>query len=79
MLYKNAAIEFKRTHKQLCIGVIHPGTTDTELSKPFQERLPADKLYSAQRSAERICNVIDTLTPNDSGGFWFWDGASLPW
>ncbi|MCH8493622.1 MAG: SDR family NAD(P)-dependent oxidoreductase [Idiomarina sp.] len=79
MLYKNAAIEFKRTHKQLCIGVIHPGTTDTELSKPFQERLPADKLYSAQLSAERICNVIDNLTPSDSGGFWFWDGESLPW
>lgn len=79
MLFKNAAIEFKRTHKQLCIGVIHPGTTDTELSKPFQERLPADKLYSAQLSAERICNVIDNLTPSDSGGFWFWDGELLPW
>lgn len=79
MLYKTAAIEFKRTHKQLCIGVIHPGTTDTELSKPFQERLPADKLYSAAASAERIWGVIKNLEAKDSGGFWFWDGEPLPW
>lgn len=79
MLYKTAAIEFKRTHKQLCIGVIHPGTTDTELSKPFQERLPADKLYSAAESAERIWAVINALSAKDSGGFWFWDGEPLPW
>ncbi|RUO36950.1 short-chain dehydrogenase [Aliidiomarina shirensis] len=79
MLYKTAAIEFKRTHKQLCIGVIHPGTTDTDLSKPFQERLPADKLYSAAASAERIWSVINSLDAKDSGGFWFWDGKPLPW
>ncbi|RUO20955.1 short-chain dehydrogenase [Aliidiomarina iranensis] len=79
MLYKTAAIEFKRTHKQLCIGVIHPGTTDTELSKPFQERLPADKLYSAAESAERIWAVINGLSAKDTGGFWFWDGEPLLW
>lgn len=79
MLYKTAAIEFKRTHKQLSIAVIHPGTTDTALSKPFQSRLPADKLFSAEQSADRIWDVIAQLQPSTSGGFWFWDGKPLPW
>lgn len=79
MLWRTAAIELRRTHKQLCIGVVHPGTTDTELSEPFQKRLPADKLYSPELSAERIIQVVHGLTPDQSGGFWFWDGEPLPW
>ncbi|WP_194757370.1 SDR family NAD(P)-dependent oxidoreductase [Aliidiomarina indica] len=79
MLFKTAAIELKRTHKNLTLAVIHPGTTDTKLSEPFQERLPKDKLYSAEQSAERICSVIWNLSPQDSGDFWFWDGKRLPW
>lgn len=79
MLFKTASIEFKRTHKKLILSVIHPGTTDTKLSEPFQERLPKDKLFSAETSAERIWDVIEGLTPEQSGGFWFWDGKALPW
>ncbi|RUO18883.1 SDR family NAD(P)-dependent oxidoreductase [Aliidiomarina haloalkalitolerans] len=79
MLFRTAAIEFKRTHKQLTLAVIHPGTTDTELSKPFQQRLPADKLYSAQLSAQRILQVIADLTPENSGSFYFWDGEKIPY
>lgn len=77
MLLKTAAIELKRTHKQLCIGVIHPGTTDTELSKPFQQRLTADKLYTPAQSAARIATVIAQLTAEVTGGFWHWDGSRL--
>ncbi|MCL4409520.1 MAG: SDR family NAD(P)-dependent oxidoreductase [Gammaproteobacteria bacterium] len=79
MLFRTAAIEFKRTHKQLSLAVIHPGTTDTELSKPFQQRLPADKLYSAELSAQRILQVIADLTPENSGSFYFWDGEKIPY
>lgn len=79
MLLKTAAVEFKRTHKQLCIAAIHPGTTDTDLSKPFQQRLPADKLYSVAESVERIATVIDQLNAENSGGFWHWDGSPLPY
>lgn len=79
MLFKTAAIEFRRTHKQLSLAVIHPGTTDTELSKPFQERIAKGKLYTAEQSAARIAKVIADLEPKDSGGFWFWDGSKLPY
>ncbi|MCC5879970.1 MAG: SDR family NAD(P)-dependent oxidoreductase [Idiomarina sp.] len=79
MLFKTAAIEFKRTHKKLSLAVIHPGTTDTELSKPFQQRIADGKLFSAEQSAARIAQVINNLDPSDSGGFWFWDGSRLPY
>ncbi|RUO23896.1 short-chain dehydrogenase [Aliidiomarina minuta] len=79
MLFKTAAIEFKRTHKQLSLAVIHPGTTDSDLSEPFQQRIEPGKLYTAEQSAARIASVIEQLKPASSGGFWFWDGTALPY
>lgn len=79
MLLKTAAIELNRSHKQLTIAAIHPGTTDTPLSKPFQQRVPEGKLYSPELSAERIVNVINGLTPQDSGRLFHWDGTQLPY
>jgi NAD(P)-dependent dehydrogenase (short-subunit alcohol dehydrogenase family) len=77
MLLKTAAIELARSHKQLTVAAIHPGTTDTQLSKPFQGRLSADKLYSPSLSASRIAQVIEQLDPTQSGALWHWDGTRL--
>lgn len=77
MLLKTASVELRRTHKQLCLAAIHPGTTDTDLSKPFQQRLPANKLYTPALSAQRIAQVIENLTAENTGGFWHWDGSPL--
>jgi NAD(P)-dependent dehydrogenase (short-subunit alcohol dehydrogenase family) len=79
MLLKTAAIELARSHKQLTIAAIHPGTTDTQLSKPFQGRLSADKLFTPAMSAARIAQVIDSLEPAMSGALWHWDGTRLPY
>ncbi|MGQ4277560.1 SDR family NAD(P)-dependent oxidoreductase [Pseudidiomarina sp. E22-M8] len=79
MLLKTAAIELARSHKQLVIAAMHPGTTDTGLSKPFQDRLPADKLYSPAQSAARIAAVVEKLATGDSGKLLHWDGTELPY
>lgn len=79
MLFKTAAIEFRRTHKKLSLAVIHPGTTDTDLSEPFQGRIRDDKLYTPEQTAARIATVAAGLKPSESGGFWFWDGTALPY
>ncbi|WP_390612138.1 SDR family NAD(P)-dependent oxidoreductase [Vreelandella aquamarina] len=42
MLLRTAAIELKRLNKQSIVLCLHPGTTDTPLSKPFQARVPID-------------------------------------
>ena len=40
MIIKTAAIEMTRYNKQLTIVGIHPGSVDTNLSKPFQSYIP---------------------------------------
>ncbi|RXS41483.1 SDR family NAD(P)-dependent oxidoreductase [Idiomarina sp. 29L] len=79
MLLKTASIELKRTHKRLVVAAIHPGTTDTVLSKPFQSRIPDEKLYTPELSAKRIIKVIKEIQPENTGKLWHWDGTELPY
>ncbi|MDE1465783.1 SDR family NAD(P)-dependent oxidoreductase [Spartinivicinus poritis] len=79
MLVKTLSIEWHRTHPNGCIVAVHPGTTDTELSKPFQANLAANQLYSPQLTAQRIANIAEQLTVEKSGQLLFWDGSVLPY
>jgi NAD(P)-dependent dehydrogenase (short-subunit alcohol dehydrogenase family) len=77
MLLKTAAIEHRRSHPESVVAAVHPGTVDTRLSAPFQANVRSGQLFSPQRAAQQIGNVIDQLTPADSGGFFSWDGAPI--
>ena len=79
MALKNIAIEWQRSHKTLCVASLHPGTTDTSLSKPFQKNVPDGKLFSAEKTASYIIDTLEKLTPTETGKFWSWDGTELPW
>jgi NAD(P)-dependent dehydrogenase (short-subunit alcohol dehydrogenase family) len=79
MILKTASIEAARTHPDLVIAALHPGTVDTELSKPFTRRLGPDRLFTPDYSRERLSEVMSGLTPKDSGGLFAWDGAPIPW
>lgn len=78
-LVRTLSIEVRRLHASNVAITIHPGTTDTQLSKPFQSRVRPDKLYSADQSAERILRVLHTAKPLDSGKLFHWDGSVLPY
>jgi NAD(P)-dependent dehydrogenase (short-subunit alcohol dehydrogenase family) len=78
-LLKTLAIEAKRTHPELCVTSIHPGTTDTDLSRPFQGNVPDGKLYTPAQSARRILDVVLAGMPEDSGRFMNWNGEPIPW
>jgi len=78
-LLRTLAIEARRTHPELCVTAIHPGTTDTELSQPFQGNVPDDRLYAPERSARRILGVVRDGRPQDSGRFVNWTGETIPW
>lgn len=79
MFLKTAAIEYKRSSPRTIIALLHPGTTDTRLSKPFQRNVPPEKLFSSDRTVRQLLAVMDKLTEADSGGFFSWDGSRLPW
>ncbi len=76
---KTASIEARRRFKNVVIAALHPGTTDTDLSRPFQANVPENKLFSTEYVAERLLSVIDQIDLDDSGGFFAWDGEAIPW
>lgn len=78
MLIRNFAIELgRRNPDALCVG-LHPGTVDTVLSQPFQRGVPSDRLFTPDRSARALLDVVDGLSPGDTGGLFAWDGARIP-
>lgn len=79
MLMKTASIELARLNKASIVLCLHPGTTDTLLSQPFQARVPEGKLFSPAFVAQSLVNVMAKRTPNDTGSFWDWDDKPVDW
>jgi NAD(P)-dependent dehydrogenase (short-subunit alcohol dehydrogenase family) len=79
MFTKTLAIEWARSRRNVICVALHPGTTDTDLSRPFQANVPPQKLFSTQRTVAQLLAVIDRLTPADSGRFLAWDGTEIAW
>ncbi len=79
MLMHTAAIEYGRKAPKVILVMLHPGTTDTELSQPFQRNVPPEKLFPIERTVSQLLTVIDQLQPEDTGQFFNWDGSRLPW
>lgn len=79
MLMRTVAIEYRRKSPQTVVVVLHPGTTDTRLSQPFQRNVPAEKLFTVERTVSQLLAVIEKLDDEDSGEFFSWDGSRLPW
>ena len=78
MLLRTLANELaRRNPRGLCIG-LHPGTVDTGLSAPFQPNAPEGKLFTPDFAAARLLEVLDRLTPDDSGKAFAWDGRIVP-
>lgn len=76
---RTLAIEMSRRAKNVIVTALHPGTVDTALSRPFQRNVAEGKLFEKAWAAERLLSVIDGLTPEDSGGFFAWDGSAIEW
>jgi NAD(P)-dependent dehydrogenase (short-subunit alcohol dehydrogenase family) len=74
-----AAVEMARKHRGLVCVTLHPGTVDTDLSRPFHSGVKPDKLFSVERASEQLLGVIDGLNPSQTGGFFAWDGEPVPW
>ena len=76
MLIKTAAIELTRTKPNTALIALHPGTVNSNLSKPFRGeqigRPPLD-------AASDMLKVIESLNKEDSGSFISYSGERLPW
>ncbi|RIH72004.1 short chain dehydrogenase [Vibrio splendidus] len=79
MFIKTMSIEWQRTIKKGTVLALHPGTTDTALSKPFQTNVPEGKLFESSYVAHQLVDIIRTATPDNSGHFYAYDGEQLKW
>ncbi len=75
-LIHGAAIEMKRTHKQAIAVCLHPGTVETPFTAKYAGR---HKTVPAPQAAANLIDVIDGLTPVQSGGFFDYAGKEIPW
>ena len=79
MFIKTMSIEWQRTIKKGTVLALHPGTTDTALSKPFQTNVPEGKLFESSYVAHQLVDIIRTARPDNSGHFYAYDGEQLSW
>ena len=75
MATRNMAIEMRR--KGIIAVALHPGTTDTALSEPFQKNVRPEKLFTPEYTADALLNVLEHVELEDSGGFFAFDGSSI--
>jgi NAD(P)-dependent dehydrogenase (short-subunit alcohol dehydrogenase family) len=76
MLIKTAAIELKRTMPKVAIIAIHPGTVNSNLSKPFRgEEIGRDP----NQAATEIIAVLLSMEAKDTGTFTSYSGEIIPW
>ena len=79
MLLKTAAIELKRRAKNIKLISFHPGTTDTELSKPFQKNVPDGKLFNCEFVAKQLISIVDNMSIDNTLSYVDWQGKEIEW
>lgn len=73
---RTAAIEIGRSHKHAVCVALHPGTVATAFTEKYLGRHPA---VAPDHAAERLLALIDGLEPGNTGGFYDYSGAVVPW
>ncbi len=70
-----AAVELARSHKQSVVVALHPGTVATDFTADY----PAHRKVTSDQAAGNLLAVMDALTPAQTGGFYDYAGATIPW
>jgi NAD(P)-dependent dehydrogenase (short-subunit alcohol dehydrogenase family) len=78
MLIKTLAIEWARRKPPITCIALHPGTVDTDLSRPFVGN-SLRRIFSVELAARQLIAVVAGATPERTGRFLAWNGATIPW
>ena len=76
-LVRTLSIEDKRRNDRSIIVGLHPGTVDTALSKPFQANVRPGTLFTPDRAASQLLDVIDGLKAPDTGRLFDFEGKEI--
>ena len=78
MLVKTAAVEYERRAKNVRLLLFHPGTVDTNLSKPFQSK-SSTKLMQPSEVAMSLIQLMDRSDTDSNIEFIDWEGKKINW
>lgn len=78
MLVKTAAVEYERRAKNVRFLLFHPGTVDTNLSKPFQSK-SSTKLMQPSEVAMSLIKLMDRSDTGSNIEFIDWEGKKINW
>lgn len=76
---KTISVELARKKDPIICILLHPGTVDTDLSRPFQRNVPDGKLFTTEFSVKKLLSIVDNAKISDNGKFFAWDGQEIPW
>ena len=77
MITKTLSIELERIAPKAIVLGLHPGTVDTDLSKPFQRNVPEGSLQRAKDSVASMLRVIEGATSDSSGRVFDFRGEEI--
>ena len=75
-LIHTAVIEIARSHPQAVLACLHPGTVATPLTQKYAGNHPT---VTPDQAAANLMSVLEGLTPDQTGGFFDWQGKTIPW
>ncbi len=75
-IVRTAAIEIARKRPEAVVVALHPGTVQTALTAKYAGRHPT---VTPDGAAAHLLDVLDGLTPADTGGFFAWDRQPILW
>ena len=75
-LIHTAAIEIARSHPQAVLACLHPGTVATPLTQKYAGNHPT---VTPDQAAANLMSVLEGLTPDQTGGFFDWQGKTILW
>lgn len=69
---RTMGLELKR--QGTWIVALHPGTTNTDLSKPFQRNVKEGRLFPVEFTVDKLLSVMESMGAPNTGGFYDWAG-----
>lgn len=79
MVIKTAAIEYARRAPGVKLMAFHPGTVDTDLSRPFQKNVAPEHLFTPDFVATRLITITDSLPADGEASYLDWAGQAIKW
>ena len=77
MIVKTASIEYKRRTPNTTLACYHPGTVDTDLSKPFQANVKPGKLFTTEFTVTQLLKHMQRFECEQSPYYIDWEGKTI--